>query len=132
MLERPRFVAGAKRSCRATAGHLAGPCGRPRPGCRFSCPTLLSSDSLVYLALRRLDDTIWQVGAHGFGPHAARLADDMNDLVTGWDQEHRHGAQPQIAVYAGGTFLPDIDATRLIVPRRHRLIAVTWPTGNHR
>jgi protein-L-isoaspartate(D-aspartate) O-methyltransferase len=72
-------------------------------------------------------DQTWQFGAHGFGPAATTLAGDLIDLVTNWDQHHRDGGGPQITVHPAGTQLPDTGQLRLLVPRRHRLIAITWP-----
>ncbi|MBQ1023951.1 hypothetical protein [Micromonospora sp. C95] len=56
------------------------------PQDRFVCPTLLTTDSLAYLAMRKLEDTTWQFGTHGFGPDADTLTTDMlkphHDLGT--------------------------------------------------
>jgi len=97
------------------------------PDNKFVCPTLLSADSLAHLSLGRLDDTTWRFGAHGFGPDATALVGALVDLIVAWDAHHRHGPGPQITVHPAGTVLPETGRTRLLVRRRHALIAITWP-----
>lgn len=97
------------------------------PQDRFFCPTLLTSDSLAYLTMRRQDRTTWQLGGHGFGPHATRLTNDLMELIAAWDQQFRAGAGPDITVHPADTRLPDTGRLRLLVPRRHTLTAITWP-----
>lgn len=102
------------------------------PQDRFACPTLLAADSLAYLAVRTVDDTRWQFGAHGFGPGADRLTADMIDLIGRWDRRHRYGPGPAITVHPAGAARPGTDRLRLLVPRRHSLTAITWPDGDQR
>ncbi|MBM0277010.1 methyltransferase, FxLD system [Micromonospora tarensis] len=97
------------------------------PQDRFVCPTLLTTDSLAYLAMRKLDDTTWQFGAHGFGPDASTLTTDMLQLITVWNHDHRHGPGPHITVHPTGTEPHASDRPQLLVARRHATIAVTWP-----
>ncbi|SCL70779.1 protein-L-isoaspartate(D-aspartate) O-methyltransferase [Micromonospora citrea] len=97
------------------------------PQDRFVCPTLLIADSFAYLAVRRLDDTTWQFGAHGFGPAAHTLTADMLDLITVWDREHRHGPGPKITVHPTGTHSPVPDRPHLLVTRRHATVCIAWP-----
>ncbi|MEV0131413.1 methyltransferase, FxLD system [Dactylosporangium sp. NPDC050688] len=102
------------------------------PQDRFCCPTLLTDDSFAYLAIRRLDETTWQCGAHGFGPDAATLIHDLNDLVTAWDRLHRAGIRPAITVHPAATPLPDTGRLQLLVQRRHTQVVVTWPGDSSR
>ncbi|MEU4645429.1 methyltransferase, FxLD system [Micromonospora sp. NPDC023814] len=103
------------------------------PQDRFVCPTLLTADSFAYLAMRKLDDSTWQFGAHGFGPGADTLTADMLDLIAVWDHDHRHGPGPRITVHPTGTHPPAPDRPQLLVTRRHATITVTWPaTGEPR
>ncbi|MGI5185415.1 methyltransferase, FxLD system [Dactylosporangium sp. CA-152071] len=100
------------------------------PQDRFFCPTLLTSDSLAYLAIRRHDEgDLWQCGAHGFGPDAVALTQDLVDLTADWAQHHRTGTGPAITVHPALVALPstDPDHLRLVVQRRHTRIALTWP-----
>lgn len=97
------------------------------PQDRFFCPTLLTGDSLAYLTIRQHGDTVWQLGAHGFGPGANGLVHDLVELVEVWHGRHRRGDRPQITVHPAGTRLPDTEQLQLLVPRRHTLTAVTWP-----
>jgi protein-L-isoaspartate(D-aspartate) O-methyltransferase len=97
------------------------------PQNKASCPTYYTSDSLAYLAIRKVDDTTWQFGAHGFGPDAPALTQDMVQLITVWDREYRHDGGPDITVHPAGSTLPDTDRPRLLVPRRHTVTAITWP-----
>ena len=93
-------------------------------------PAFLTTDSLAYLVLRKLDTTIseWEFGAHGFGPHATTVATRMCDAIRAWD---RHAPDPQIVVHPGADALvPGDGATRLVIRRRHTTIAITWcPTA---
>jgi protein-L-isoaspartate(D-aspartate) O-methyltransferase len=93
----------------------------------FTCPTLLTEDSLAYLTMRKLDQDSWQFGAHGFGPDAGSLAADLIELITVWDRGYRHAPPPEITVHPTGTRLPATDQLQLLVPRRHTTVAVTWP-----
>ncbi|WP_326550210.1 methyltransferase, FxLD system [Micromonospora sp. NBC_01813] len=103
------------------------------PQDRFFCPTLLTADSFAYLAMRKLDDTTWQFGVHGFGPDADTLTADMLDLITLWEHDHRHHPGPTITVHPTGTHPPKPDGPHLLVTRRHATTAVTWPaSGNPR
>jgi protein-L-isoaspartate(D-aspartate) O-methyltransferase len=97
------------------------------PDNKFVCPTVLGTDSFAHLTLGKLDDTTWRFGAHGFGPDATALVTDLVDLIVAWDAHHRHGPGPQITVHPAGTLLPETDGTRLLVRRRHTLIAIAWP-----
>ena len=97
------------------------------PQDKFFCPTLLTGDSLAYLTLRQHDETTWQFGAHGFGPAATTLTQDLIDLIAAWDLYQRAGDGPQITVYPAGTRLPPTEQVRLLVPRRHTLVVITWP-----
>jgi protein-L-isoaspartate(D-aspartate) O-methyltransferase len=97
------------------------------PQDRFVCPTLLTDDSFAYLTMRSHDEATWQFGAHGFGPDATMLVADLIDLVATWYRRHRSGPGPQITVHPAGTRLPDTHQVRLLVPRRHTLIAIDWP-----
>lgn len=98
------------------------------PQDRFVCPTLLTTDSFAYLAMRKLDDTTWRFGAHGFGPDADTLTTDMLNLITVWEHHHRHGPGPTITVHPTGTHPPTPEGPHLHVTRRHATITVTWPT----
>ncbi|MFV2104563.1 methyltransferase, FxLD system [Micromonospora sp. LOL_024] len=99
------------------------------PQDRFVCPTLLTTDSFAYLAMRRLDDTTWQFGSHGFGPNADTLTTDMLNLITVWEHHHRHGPGPTITVHPTNTHPPTPDGPQLLVTRHHTTITVTWPAS---
>ncbi|MFR9775643.1 methyltransferase, FxLD system [Micromonospora sp. MS34] len=101
--------------------------GRLRPQNSTACPTLVSADSLAHLALRQIDADAWQFGAQGFGPHAERLVVDLLHLLDAWDRRHRHGPGPRITVHRAGTALAPTESPRLLLPRRHTTVAVTWP-----
>lgn len=93
------------------------------------CPTLFTSDSLAYLATRKIGDQLWEFGAQGFGPHADQLTTDILDLIAVWDREYRNGPDPRITVHPHGTSTPTprTGQPQLLVARRHSTIAVTWP-----
>ncbi|WBB78587.1 methyltransferase, FxLD system [Micromonospora sp. WMMD882] len=98
-----------------------------------SCPALLTGDSIAYLTIRQLDDSTWQFGASGYGPHATALTRHVVDLITAWGRDHRHQPGPDIRVYPAGVTIPPTDRPRLLVPRRHTTAAITWTAaGDHR
>lgn len=96
-------------------------------------PAFLTADSLAYLVLHKRTDhqdpqeQRWEFGAHGFGPDAEAVATHLCDAIRAWD---RHALNPHVVVHRRGT-QPDpgssSDRMRLLVPRRHTTIAVTWP-----
>jgi protein-L-isoaspartate(D-aspartate) O-methyltransferase len=91
-------------------------------------PAFLAQDSLAYLLLRRVDEQTFQFGSHGFGPQAQRLATVMVEAITVWGQRHRHAPEPWFTLHPPGTASDDTDSGRLVLPRRHTTIVVTWPT----
>ncbi|MEU4819904.1 methyltransferase, FxLD system [Micromonospora aurantiaca] len=91
-----------------------------------ACPALLTADSIAYLATRQLDDTTWQFGAHGYGPRVTTLTGHILDLIAAWDRHHRHQPGPHIAVYPTGTAPSPTNHLRLLIPRPHTTIAITW------
>lgn len=97
------------------------------PDNRFTCPCLLTATSFAHLTLRQPDSGTYQFGAHGFGPDAADLAAELADLIVVWDQQHRHGPGPSITAHPADASLPTTDGLRLLVPRRHTTIAISWP-----
>ena len=97
------------------------------PDNRFVCPTLLTAESFAHLTLRQPEQGVYQFGAHGFGPGGSVLAAELAELIVAWDQHHRHGPGPRITVHPAGTQLPPTGDLRLLVPRRHTTIAITWP-----
>ncbi|BCL14706.1 methyltransferase, FxLD system [Micromonospora sagamiensis] len=98
-----------------------------------SCPALLTGDSIAYLTIRQLDDTTWEFGARGYGPHAAPLTQHVVDLITVWDRDHRHQPGPDIRVYPTGVTIPPTRQPQLLVPRHHTTTAITWTAaGDHR
>ncbi|WP_285688958.1 methyltransferase domain-containing protein [Actinoplanes sp. NBRC 103695] len=97
------------------------------PDNRFTCPTLLGPDSFAHLTLRQPDLGLYEFGAHGFGPNAARLVAELADLIVAWNTDYRHGPGPRITVHPTATPLPAADTPRLLVPRRHTTTAITWP-----
>ena len=98
------------------------------PQDRFTCPTLFTGDSLAYLAMRKIADSTWQFGAHGFGPTADTLTTDLVDLIVAWDHDHRHGPGPAITVHPTRNPPAAAGHLQLVVPRRETTIAITWPS----
>lgn len=97
------------------------------PQDRFTCPTLLTDDSFAYLAMRKVNNTAWQFGTHGFGPAADALTTDMIDLITAWDRYFRYRPAADITIHPTGATPPRSAHPQLVVERRHTTIAVTWP-----
>jgi protein-L-isoaspartate(D-aspartate) O-methyltransferase len=99
------------------------------PQNRVACPTLIGNDSIAYLATRKLDESTWQFGAHGFGPHANALTTEMLDLIATWDRDHRHGPGPRITIHPASATPAATNHPQLVIPRRHTTIAITWSAG---
>lgn len=104
------------------------------PQDRFFCPTLLTETSLAYLSMRWHGDNRYQFGAHGFGPDAGQLTQDLLDLLQVWHQEQRRGPGPRITVHPTSSIppAPESGELRLLVRRRFTATAITWPAGTRR
>lgn len=96
------------------------------PQNRMGCPTIVDGPNLAYLALRKLDDTTFEFGAHGLGPDADALAAVMAEQITAWDREQRGGPGPSFAVYPADTADDDL-SDGLIVRKRHTSVLISWP-----
>ncbi|SRR6266498_1400000 len=100
--------------------------GLVSPQNRMGCPAAVDAGSLGYLALRRLDETTFEFGAHAFGPAAAALAAAMTEQIRVWDRDQRHGPGPRIAAYPADTPAEALPDGRVIT-KRHVRITVSWP-----
>lgn len=100
--------------------------GLVAPQNRIACPAVVDAGSFAYLAVRRLDETTFEFGAHAFGPEAIALADSMAEQIRVWDREHRHGQGPRIAAYPISTPVEDLPGG-LVIPKRHVRVSVSWP-----
>jgi len=105
--------------------------GRVDPAHRVACPAMAGAGGLAHLALRRTGP-IAEFGAHGYGPDAARLAEEIAEQVRVWDRYHRGGPGPRITVHPAGDAAGPTDAGRLpdgrVIARRHVRVAVRWPS----
>jgi protein-L-isoaspartate(D-aspartate) O-methyltransferase len=105
--------------------------GLVAPQNRMACPAMVDGGSFAHLALRKLNETTFEFGAHAFGPDAAEIADTVVEQIRVWDRLHRRGPGPRIAAHPADTpdqRLPD----GLVITKRHVCVAVSWPAGTVR
>jgi protein-L-isoaspartate(D-aspartate) O-methyltransferase len=103
--------------------------GLVAPQNRMSCPAVVDSGALAYLALRKLDETTFEFGAHAFGTGGTALAAVMVDQIRAWHHDHRRGPGPQIAAYPAGTPDEALPAG-LVIPKRHVHLTISWPIAD--
>lgn len=97
------------------------------PVSAIATPAVVADDTFSYLAVRRLDGAMAEFGAHGFGPKAEELAEELAEQVRVWDRELRDGPGPRVEVYpadAAESELPD----GLLITKRHAHVLISWPT----
>jgi len=105
--------------------------GRVDPAHRVACPAMAAAGGLAHLALRSTGE-VAEFGAHGYGPDAARLAEELAEQVRVWDRYHRGGLGPRITIHPAGDAAGPGEAGRLpdgrVIARRHVRVAVRWPS----
>lgn len=102
------------------------------PSSPSGTPTLVEGRSFAYHTFRKVDPAadIYEFGAYGHGPNAARLAEQMAEQIRVWDRDHRHGAAARIAVYPAGT--PDDQLpSGWVIDKRHTRVSISWPWRTH-
>lgn len=98
--------------------------GTVTPIGRRSGDAVRDGDSFAHLAARRVDGGS-ELGAHGFGPHGAALAETMRDQIRVWNRDHREGPGPTIRAVPKSA-AADVSAAR-VVEKRHVRILISWP-----
>jgi protein-L-isoaspartate(D-aspartate) O-methyltransferase len=98
---------------------------------RRGVATLLdrASDSFAYLTMRPTtpERQVFEFGAIGHGPEAARVADRMIDQIRIWDRDHR-GHKPELRAFPVGTDdLPLPDGA--VLDRSAFRFRISWPAG---
>ncbi|WNI16862.1 methyltransferase, FxLD system [Actinacidiphila sp. ITFR-21] len=111
--------------------------GLVAPQNRMACPAVVEGGSFAYLALRKLDQdqdqdhpdrTVFEFGAHGFGPEAAALAEALAAQIRVWDHDHRTGPGPRITAHPAGTADERLPVGR-VIPKRHVRVVISWPAA---
>jgi protein-L-isoaspartate(D-aspartate) O-methyltransferase len=98
------------------------------PSERFGTPTLASGGSLAYRTRRPVDkeDTAFELGAYGHGPHGAELAERLAGQIRVWGRDHRHGPGPALTVHPADAPASDLPPGHLI-DKRHTTVVLSWP-----
>ncbi|APU24003.1 methyltransferase, FxLD system [Actinoalloteichus sp. GBA129-24] len=85
----------------------------------FRSPAVVDGESLAYLASRRREigeATRWELGAHGHGPEAEKLAERLCSEVRAWSVE-RDRRKPQLTAYRADT--SGIDLSGTVIDKSH-------------
>lgn len=93
---------------------------------------VVDGDSVAYLTARRIEAGVSELGAHAFGPRAVELAAAMAAQIGIWDRDHRHASGPVFTVMPVHTPENDSRSGDLVVTKRHRRIAISWPSSTAR
>lgn len=101
-----RLTASEPGTCRITMQPAAIEAGLRRPAAPALSPAVVEGDSLAYLTLDRIAgaegaDARFNLGATGYGPAGADLANRLCEQIRAWDQDR--GAEPVITAYPAGT-----------------------------
>jgi protein-L-isoaspartate(D-aspartate) O-methyltransferase len=101
-----RMTATEPGTCRITVKPAAIERGLRRPAVPALSPALVEGDSLAYLALQRLAsgegaEPRFSLGAVGYGPEGAGLAERLCEQIRAWDRDRT--AEPVITAYPAGT-----------------------------
>jgi protein-L-isoaspartate(D-aspartate) O-methyltransferase len=96
------------------------------PATPFGTLTVVDGASLAYLAYRRLEDDVYEFGAHGHGPAGSGLAEAMCEQVRVWDREHRGGPPALITILPAGTPADQLPQGRILA-KRHTMTVISWP-----
>jgi protein-L-isoaspartate(D-aspartate) O-methyltransferase len=94
----------------------------------FRSPVLVDEGSLAYLTSRRREngDTIrWELGAHGHGPAAVKLAERICSEVRAWAVE-RDERMPTLTIFRAGT--QDADSFGTVIEKTHSRFVLTYET----
>jgi protein-L-isoaspartate(D-aspartate) O-methyltransferase len=89
---------------------------------------LVHGDSFAYLATRKTPDgTGAEFGARAYGKSADAAAAALVDSIRRWDQQARDHAEPSFAYWPSGTALPQFGPDTAVLPKKHGLVAISWP-----
>jgi protein-L-isoaspartate(D-aspartate) O-methyltransferase len=98
---------------------------------RRGVATLLDrgSDSFAYLAMRPTtpERKVFEFGAVGHGPEAARAADHLIGQIRVWDRDHR-GHTPELQAFPVGTHDRPLPAGAVLERSAFRF-TISWPAG---
>ncbi|MFE2179061.1 methyltransferase, FxLD system [Streptomyces sp. NPDC059455] len=98
---------------------------------RRGVATLLdtATGSFAYLTMRPTtpERKVFEFGAVGHGPEAAKTADRLITEIQTWDRDHR-GQTPELAAYPAGTPDDQLPAGRVLDRPAFRF-TISWPAG---
>ncbi|MCC2276167.1 methyltransferase, FxLD system [Streptomyces sp. ET3-23] len=97
---------------------------------RFSMAAV-DGPNFAYITPRLTEDEqFFEYGVHALGPDGPEFAAKIADHVRTWDQEHRGGPGPRIAVYPAGTpddRIPELPGGR-VIDKDHCRVTLSWPS----
>ncbi|PKW16789.1 protein-L-isoaspartate(D-aspartate) O-methyltransferase [Saccharopolyspora spinosa] len=114
-----------------------GPVMAVEGGRWFPYAHVYHGDSFAYLASRRVRPGVFEMGAHGFGPHGYAAAEALSEQIRTWHNHYRHDPAPEIAIWPQDT--PDdlihrpetggrsSATTTAVIDKRHTRISISWP-----
>ncbi|KOV84804.1 methyltransferase [Nocardia sp. NRRL S-836] len=86
-------------------------------------------DSLAYLAVRPVPGGgAGEFGAQAYGTHGQDAATAMVEQIRAWDHRGRD-ADPAFAYWPTGSRLPDFGEHTAVLPKRHGIATITWPSA---
>ncbi|MET9314201.1 methyltransferase, FxLD system [Kribbella sp. NPDC003505] len=96
-----RITGHDSRICRISADRAAVEAGLCTPAIPIRSPALVEDDSLAYLAIRKVEQRSYELGAIGHGTYGAHLARQLCDEIEAWN--HDRNARPCVRAYPAGT-----------------------------
>lgn len=106
--------------CTVTA--FDGPLRVPNP---FGTPAAVRPGAFAHLAARPVHRHELELGAHGYGPAGAHLADELATHARRWHDDVRAGPDPAITVHPASARLHPPRRGR-VLRKRHSQVVVSW------
>ena len=92
-----RITGHDSRICRISADRAAVDAGLCTPAIPVRSAALAEGDSLAYLAIRKIEEGRFELGAIGHGTYGGHLASQLCDEIKGWNRDR--SAQPVLRAY---------------------------------
>lgn len=83
-------------------------------------------DSFAYFTIRFVDTDHIELGARAYGPHAAAVADALNEQFRAW-YGHGRGAVPSFAYLPTGADPAATPAGAVTLVKKHGTVVISWP-----
>ncbi|TCC17123.1 methyltransferase, FxLD system [Kribbella sindirgiensis] len=101
-----RMTGRDSRICRVSADRAAVDTDLCKPAIPIRSPALAEENSLAYLAIRKVEQGRFELGAIGHGTHGGNLAAQLCDEIEAWN--HDRNARPTVRAYPASTLRPAI------------------------